>query len=311
MSNGQTTGQEYIKRNPGDLVTAEDWNGVQIQIRGDIDKQVKTAINNIPSVKKADDAGTLAGKTADELTKEIIDKVLKEIPQRTGYMQLFKVLKVGEEKVIKHGLKANPVTDVYQLDYFEVVCAKGEAKEDQTPQWVNFYLYHTNEKKPRVAGRSIEIEPVDHQPFKILFKDMLERYHVKYTDTSSLDDLELEFWKAFFADPNDEFDTEQYCHSPWFEKCCGEQRTVTQLKQRGDWDDIWFKMEPRKTINYPIPVEAGLQPPAPTQVQMVHFDFDTLGIELLVAPIYPANLSNNGAPLINTKELKVMLLLKV
>src|SRR5262252_1693576 len=67
--------------------------------------------------------------------------------------------------------------------------------------------------------------------------------------------------------PNDEFEEDQYCHSPWFEKCCGEQRTVGELKKRGDWDDIWFQMRPRKTINFPVPPTAETPlTPAPTQV---------------------------------------------
>ena len=123
---------------------------------------------------------------------------------------------------------------------------------------------------------------------------MLHLFDVKYTDTSSLDDLETEFWKAVFSGLNDQFDEDQYCHSPWFEKCCGEQRSVATLKGRGDWDDIWFQMRPRKAVNImpanslPIVPTPPVPPPGATNnVQVVHFDLDTIGVQLLVDPFYP------------------------
>jgi hypothetical protein len=60
-----------------------------------------------------------------------------------------------------------------------------------------------------------------------------------------------EFWQAFFSDPNDRFDDDQYCYSPWFERCCKEQQSVRKLKQNGDWDDMTFQFRPRKSVNYP------------------------------------------------------------
>jgi hypothetical protein len=193
--------------------------------------------------------------------------------------------------------------------------------------WVNFYLYHTSERRIRFLGPSVtpvDIEPPDVQPFRIPFADMLELYHVDTPDDSTLDELETGkkgFWDTFFASPNyDEFDADQYCHSPWFEKCCGEKRSVAELKRGRDWDNIWFKMMPRKTVNYPAPSypsggattwqfpTATGNAPGPTQIQVVHFDFDTLGIKLLTAPVY---LSEWNVPDAVKDEIKVMLLLKV
>lgn len=308
----------YISRNPGDLITAGDWNGVQVDIKKDIDQRIGKAIGDITKVPKAGDAETLGSKSADQLTQEIIQKALEELPLRTGYRRTFNRLTVGKEKEIKHGLGGFPLVDVYQLDYFEVVCAKGETKEDQRTQWVNFYLYNTSERRLRKPESSatppfVDIEPPDAQQFKVLFSDMLNLYSVRYTDDTTVDDLETDFWKAFFAYPlNDEFDPDQYCHSPWFEKCCGERRTVKNFKDRGDWDDIWFKMVPRKTVNYPPAVGApGIQP-APTQIQVAHANFDTLVVKLLAKPVYeilPAG--QPPLPGVSENELKIMLLLKV
>jgi hypothetical protein len=303
----------YITRNPGDLITAEDWNDVQKKIKENIAKQIQDAIQKVDNVPNAANAHKLENQTPEELTNDILEKVRQELPTRTGYRKLFKRLKKGEEKVIKHQLEACPLVDVYQLDYFKVICSEDDEK---SAGWVNFYLYHTSEKRirftdPNVTSKTtinVDIEPKEGTPYRIPFKDMLALYKVSYTETTSLGDLETEFWKAFFAEPNDSFDDDQYCHSPWFDRCCGEKRTVGDLKQKGDWNDLWFKMQPRKTINYSL--TATNPTPAPTQIQVVHFDFDNLGIKLVTDPVLPTPEGEEG-PVSPPDELKVMMLLKV
>jgi hypothetical protein len=304
----------YIPHKPGDLITAEDWNDVQKKIKEDIAKQVKDAIEKVDNVPNADNAHKLENQTPDELTNDILEKIRQELPKRTGHRMLFKRLVKDKEKVIKHDLDAPPLVDVCQLDYFKVVCSADEQKHIA---WVNFYLYHTSEKKIRFTEGStretieIELSP----PYRIPFNELLSLLKVKYTDSTSLDDLDSEFWKALFADPNDQFDETQFCRSPWFDKCCGDQRTVGDLKSRGDWNDLWFQMRPRKTINYPAGATVSEPTPAPTQIQVVHFDFETLGIKLLLDPVYPTEQTTadaaNSVEAINPQELKVMVLLKV
>jgi hypothetical protein len=307
--------EPYIKRNPGDLVTAEDWNDLQKKIQDDIAKEVKDAVDGITTVSNAENSAKLENKTPEELAEQIVKRALAELSKVTGYRNYFKRLKLKEEKVLEHGLEACPLVDVYQLDYFAVVCSEDEQKEKM---FVNFYLYHTSEKKIRFTPpaaapvETIEIEPLGSTPYRFAFSDMLARYKVKYTDTSTLDELETEFWKAFFSAPNDEFDDDQYCHSPWFDRCCGDRRTVADLKKAGNWDDIWFKMKPRKTDNYSI--EVAVNPTAaPTQIQVVHFDFNTLGLELLSDPVLPAESEAFPKafrdPIVEKHELKVMVLL--
>ena len=331
----------YIEHSPGDLLTAEDWNDLQLDIKKDITTQVEDAFKKVKSVEvdKAMNAEMLGGKNVEDLTNEIVQKALSKIPMMTGYRMIFKRLEPStpvtdinnvpvpdKMKVIHHGLKACPQVDVYQLDYFRVVCSTGDDKDDQNEAWVNFYLYHSSERRIRLPGGkppSVEIETIDQQPYKIPFKDMLDLFKGKYgftwTPDTTLDDLETDFWKSFFHSPNDDFEEDQYCHSPWFEKCCGEKRTVAELISAGSWDDIWFQMRPRKTINYPtptVPPPATPNPtqPAPTQIEVTHFDFNTLGIALLMNPDYPPDPGTPTDPP-STKykrdELKVMLLLKV
>jgi hypothetical protein len=345
----------YIPRFAGDLLSADDWNKLQIDIKNDIAGQIEKAIGQIDNVKHAGDADKLDGKTLEEITKDIVQKVLEDIrAHERGYKRLFKRLELCKEQIIAHGLDACPLVDIYQLDYFLAVCAKGETPEEESVDWVNFYLYHSTERRIRIPpdnpankAITIDIEPTDTQVARLKFSDLLSLYHVSYTDTTDLEELEAAFWAAFI--PNDEFDSDQYCHSPWFEKCCGERRSVKELKDRQDWDKIYLKWMPRKTVNllssafgntgqgqknalFPdLFVAASCTNPnpptqitaAPTQIQVVHYDFNTIGVKLVDEPVYPADqvksgtlkdINGNPMPVLPDdfqKEIKVMLLLKV
>jgi hypothetical protein len=313
--------EPYVITHPGDLITAELFNGVQEKIKEDIGKQIDEAVKGIKSVDQAGDAGKLGGKTPDELVDEVVKKALAELSKKESYYQLiFKRLRKNEQVVLKHNFDGLPLVDVYQLDYFEVICAEGEEKEDRENKFVNFYLYHTDEREQKstlsTGPKKINIEPTDgkHEPFKIRFDRMLAEVGVKPTETQSLGDIVTEFWDALFSMPNcDQFDPDQYCHSPWFQKCCGENRSYAQLKARNNWDEIWFQMRPRKQINFPWfpPAAAELPPILPNNVEVVHLDFDKVGVELLRAPVYSKELvPATGDPKINKDELKVMILLK-
>lgn len=324
-----TTPGPYVKTSDGDLITANLFNGVQSTIRQDIGDQIKQAISGIKAVDQAGDSAKLGGKTPKELEEAILQRVLSEIPKQRDHRMIFKRLTKDREKVIEHNLYRCPLIDVYQLDYFPVICATGEGKDDRRDAYVNFYLYHSSENRFKSVATppagTFEIEPTDgrQRPFRIPFTQMLQLYNVPFTDSSSLEDLETEFWKKLFEGPtNDEFDEDQYCHSPWFEKCCGEQRTVGALKSRGNWNDIMFQMRPRKVARFPkSPVDQLSElegiPSARADVMAMHFDFNSLGLRLLSDPVYPnlatdpaLHIADNLSAAAN-KEIKVMVLLKV
>jgi hypothetical protein len=358
----------YVEVTAGQLITASLFNTVQTDIRSDIAGQIKQVLDEAKhqEVDLAADAKTLDGKTIADLEKELLDDILKKLPGLIGnYRRIFKRLEVCQEEVIKHDFKVMPLVDVYQLDYFLVVCARGEKPEDRAEAFVNFYLYNDGERTIRtqaldtktntVKSVVVDIELRDATPFRVKFSDMLDLYGVQYTETTTLDELENHFWNAFF-DPqtlNDRFDSDQYCHSPWFEKCCGEQRSVADLKAHSDWDHIWLKWHARKTVNFPMTKATatagtqadqpgtGVEPvgraggggvvvtgpgaascpnpgPAPTNIQVVHFDASQIGITLLEKPVYIPSPDPHGqpgaGPILNGQdnlgELKVMVLLK-
>jgi hypothetical protein len=337
----------YLERSPGDLITAEDWNDLQRRVRRDIGDTTKKAVEELTRVQAAGNADKLEGKSLNELIDEVVRRAVQEIRAESGYLQLFKVLRLGEDNIVKHSLKLCPLVDVYQLDYFQVVACEDK---DTYPAWATFYLHHEGEDRVRYAKGatrgSLSIQPERGPEFKLKFAEMLSRYKVSYDDETSLSDVENDFWQAFNSDPNDRFSDDQHFHSPWFDKCCREEKTVGEAKHNGDWDDLYIQMRPRKTINYPasllnpalqdktvdviepIPTKAtelrigttsALVQPAPTQVQVTHYDFDTLGLKLLALPVYPNELfaADNPAGSLEEqiagvrRELKLMVLLKV
>lgn len=310
---------------PGDLITANLFNGLQDKIKQDTNKQIEDAIKGIMSVPESGDAGKLGGKTPAEFKKEILDEALAQIPKRTGYRRVFKRLEVNKPQVIPHNLKAFPLVDAYQLDYFPVVCADGEDKENK---YVNFYLYHSDEGEQKKVGPppqkqkiTIESTKAGEWVFKISFDQMLKDLEIDYTDHSqSIADLVSKFWEKLFAPPNDTFDPDQYCNSEWFERCCGDNRSLNMLLQRHNWDNLRFKMVARKTINSPYPTVGQPQTAAdwpaayPNNLEIVHLDFNNIGINLLRLPFYDKPLIEGDKPNdinFEQKELKVMLLLKV
>jgi hypothetical protein len=308
----------YVERAPGNLLTAEDWNTMQRKIHGDIRATSQAAADAVTHVASADDSSHLEGKDIDDLTAEVTKRVLDEIRGRTGYQQLFKILKAGEVTELKHDLGTAPLVDVYKLEYFEVACREDE---DTHPAFATFYLSHSDERRVRVTDEggkrlTIDIQPKDFPEVGIPFADMLTRYNVQYKDTTSLADLEVEFYKVFFSAPNDQFGDDQYCHSPWFERCCKEDQSVKEIKEKGDWDDIIFHVRPRKSINFEATgVEDELTFPRPSKVFVQHLDNNRTAIWFEGLAVHDGGDETRAREYIGEDEfdheLKVMVLLKV
>lgn len=314
----------YDEQAPGNLLTADSWNSMQLKIYDDIRATAQQAAAGITHVASADDAAHLEGKDLAALTAEVTRRVLDDVRTRSGYQQLYQVLKDGEPTVLEHGLGTFPLVDLYKLEYFEVVCRE----DDETrPAFATFYLHHSSERRVRVADgetrRSIDIQPKDSPELGIPFADMLTRYAVEYTDTTSLDDLETEFWKAFFRDPNDQFGDDQYCHSPWFERCCKQNTSVAELKSSGDWNDLIFQVRPRKTVNLVAsPNGENGSNPRPANITVQHLDNNRTAL-LFRGPALVDGARNSDNVSVESRardyigaeefdgELKVMVLLKV
>ena len=286
---------------PGQLITAEAMNAMQAMMRAEIGTQIAKALEALTEIDKSKDSDALGGDSSEDLLKKFLEKAMQQFPSHTGYMKLFKVLEHDERNLIEHELKLCPLVDLYELMSFEVVCAHDDDKHNEE---VRFFLYHSSEKKIRNDDVTIEIETTGEPPFSIPLSELLDYLNVEYTDESSLGDLETEFWKAMFAPPNDAFDPADYCHSPWFERCCREERTVGSLKAKGDWDDLKVKMQPRKSVNPPADTPGGDSVRYPRGILVEHHDFDRLSLTLKERIIGPDG-DEQGLPLCVMALLKV------
>lgn len=302
--------EPFTKFEPGQLITAEAMNAMQGKMRAEIASQIVEALAALVEIDKAKDSDALDGLTAEDLLKKFLEQAMQQFPSHTGYRKLFKVLEHDERNVIEHELKLCPLVDLYEMKPFQVVCAHDD---DQHLEDVRFYLYHSSERRLRFEGASVEIEASGEPPHRLPLEGLLDYLGVEYSDETGLGDLETELWKAMFAPPNDVFD--DVCHSPWYERCCREERTVGSLKSKGDWDDLWCKFWPCKTVNPPADrigddgtvIETVRHPRG---ILVEHHDFDRLSLTLkeeILPPVDPNAPDLEREP----QPLCVMVLLKV
>jgi hypothetical protein len=171
----------------------------------------------------------------------------------SGTLRVFKRLRRNRMNLVRHGFGTMPLVDVYELEQFDVVSSADEISDAQQ---VQFYVYHTTDASARVRGPDggttrITVDDSESRDLRIPFDQALKLARVKYNDRSTLGDVVVEFWSAFFTDPSDTFDETSYGNSPWLDRAVGDRRTVAELKRGGGWDDLFLQFRPRKTINWP------------------------------------------------------------
>jgi len=285
----------YNEQIPGNLITVEIWHELQRKIKADIQGQITAAKDEIKKagVDKAGNADKLENKTKAQLTDEILKLAEALAAKRTDYRSYFRWINNEKEPVvIEHGLLNFPVVDVYELDPIDVICSEDE---ELSSAKVLFYLHHTSEmslskKVPTVADpdKTTLVKMTLDANFDIPFSEMLKHYGITPSEDATLDSLESDFWDAFFEKNGEKFDDradESTCHSPWFDRCCGDHRTVSQLKKAGDWDKLMFQVKPRKTVNLqeernPASIPVNL---VPANVEVTQLGFNRIGIRLTTA----------------------------
>jgi hypothetical protein len=302
--------QTYVKFEPGGLITAESMNDMQARIAADIAARIAAALAALTEIANAGDSDKLEGLTVQELLEQFLEKAMQELPKQTGYRKLFKRLPSNEWVTIEHMLATCPLVDVYELLDFQVVCAHDA---ERVVHRVRFFLYHSSEKKIRhpSGGGSVTIEEIDGPVYRIPLAQMLSLLAVDYNEKTSVQDLEEELWSKMFSDPNDDFDPEERCHSPWFERCCREERSVGSLKEKGDWDELWIKMMPVKTVHVRPDEDPDTDDtPRPSGLTVSHLDLNTVGLRYLRSQ-GPADDDPDGETDPDLETLRLMVLLKV
>jgi hypothetical protein len=239
----------YIPHSPGDLITADDWNGLQRKIKDDIHAQVEAGKEEVKheGVDKATNAEHFEGMSEKELEDKLDQRYAPKVHDHEGQSAYRRFIKEfssepGLDKVLlRHELGRFPLVDVYELhEVVDPVLAKrAKQKRDLSGCKILFYYGHADADalglRERVGRERVGIG--------IPFEEVLHELAVKYEDDDQIEDVLNDMWDAFMKDPNDEI---KHCTTDWVDECCGERRTVAELKEADDWDDLYVALRPRK-----------------------------------------------------------------
>lgn len=228
----------YIGRDPGDLITAEDWNGVQLKIKEDIDDRIDEAKEEIKTegVDRATNAEHFNNKSESEFVDGLDDRYAPKVHDHEGmsvyrrYIKEFSTDPGLDRVILHHDLGRFPLVDVYELlpiqvgdEFCKLLFYYGHADADRLDLFVR-------------VGR-------ERVPLGLPFEEVLRELQVEYEDDDTIEDVLNDLWEAFMKDPNDEI---HHCTTDWVDECCGERRTVADLKRADQWNDLYLALRPRK-----------------------------------------------------------------
>jgi hypothetical protein len=236
-----TETQPYITRTPGDPVTAGDWNDLQVQVKDDIAAQIAAAKTDIVAtgVQHADDADQFARRSDTQWLSELdkryapIGHVHEGPSAYRRYLKHFSTDPGLNEVLLEHHLGAFPLIDIYELTPIS-----GD-KDNPGPFSLFFYYGHVDEEK---YGLSVRVGR-ERARLGLHLERLLAELSVAYDDDSSIGDVVNDMWDALRQDPNDEL---AHGTSPWIDQCCGEARTVAELKRTQQWNDLYLGIKPVK-----------------------------------------------------------------
>jgi len=259
----------YISHTPGDPITAEDWNSVQVQIKEDIRGQIGKAEDEIRHgvVDKATDADKFADKSEADWTTELDQRYAAKIHDHEGQSVYRRYIKrfsgePGLDKVLlRHDLGRYPLVDVYEL------LPVNDAKFPNCK--ILFYYGHEDADPNDLWVKVIR----DRVPLGLPFDEVLGQLGVAYEDDDVIEDVLNDMWDALARDPNDEIN---HCQTTWVDECCGERRTVAQLKAAGNWDDLYLALRPKKRG---LVMTAGQKTAPAVEVAVTEVNYRTLLIE--------------------------------
>jgi len=276
--------EEYIKRNPGDLVTSEDWNEVQEMIKKDIADQVGRVETDLNEFKEEPvDAEKFGDNTPEEWTKEFDDRYVQHAELEAGwgeYRRYFKQIDLElaggsfEPAIIKHNLHRYPVVNIFELAKIEYETTSGD-----TPA-VKFLVYYAGHRDPVAENLMTRGEDDVHwgDPFDLF----LEQFGMSPNPTQLFDDVLNDLWGHMF-DPGlgqDHFKRESYGHSTYIQtEILDKDKTVEKLAGSGVWDDLRMAIRPQMIPVGP-PLVANTDTSSYHTVQVFHLSQDILEIRV-------------------------------
>jgi hypothetical protein len=288
----------YIPRNPGDLITSEDWNDLQCKVQEDIQNTATETEGKLKEegVSRADNADKFDGKTPKDWTDELDERYAPEVHDHEGMAGYRRYIKrfTGElDKVlIHHKLGRFPLVDVYRLMPVVGEKASDEIRTEFGHCKLLFYYGHADADNFGLA----------HQVYRekvklgLSFGPLLDELGVEYEDDDTIEDVLNDMWDAFMKDPNDEID---HCQTPWVEECCGKRRTVADLKKADQWNDLYVAILPLRILagdsvcgreEADIPPGGDIRRPCKMIVAQVNYDSIYLEVEELAENDPPLDL---------------------
>lgn len=262
--------EPYIKRDPGDLISAEDWNEVQHLIRDDINMQLDRVKQEIigGKVKEAENAEKFADSNRHDWLGFLDERYSPRGHGHEGRSVYRRFIKrfsnVTDDKILKvlleHNLGRFPLVDIYELKNVTDVAAD-EAKGiiDLTSYNILLYYGHEDSDKYKLYSKVYK----DRVPMGYPLEQLLDELQVEYEDDDTLRDVINDLWTAFLKDPNDEI---EHTETPWIKKCFEKRCTVAHLKKADEWPDIYVAIKPIK--------------PSASIATVTHVNYNTLNIEI-------------------------------
>lgn len=299
--------EEYIKRNPGDLITSEDWNELQVEIKEDIEAKINSAKEQIKKtgVERADNADKFDNKTPKNWTDELDERYAPKVHDHEGktvYRRYHRRFTDETPKAfLNHGLGRFPLVDVYELlEVSGKVTSSGDVKssDDHPPKF--FLYYHREEADKFDLNVTVYRTEV---PLGIPIQAVLDEYGIVWEEDDTLEDVRNDLWgfgkpPGLFTAPNN--DEISYASSPWIKD--KERLKIRKLDKNNEWPDIRLAFRPQKTELCcgagTTDVTAEKRPSMALPLHVTHINYDTLHLEV-------ANADQIDKP------LDVMLLLRI
>jgi hypothetical protein len=230
----------YIQRNPGDPITAEDWNAMQVEVKNHIANCIAAVKDEIrkTGVERADNSDRFATRSDTEWEQRLDERYAGRSHEHEGpsvyrrYIKRFSNQEGMREVFLEHGIGRFPLVDLYQLD---PVTQKSEFEHCK----LLFYYGHEDRD---AFGLDVAYGRTEHQ-LGLRFEAVLQELGLAYDGDDAIADVVDGMWRTFAADPNDEID---HCQTEWMNECCRENKTVDELKRAGQWEDFYVAIKPRK-----------------------------------------------------------------
>ncbi|MFN8475284.1 MAG: hypothetical protein U0822_24085 [Anaerolineae bacterium] len=285
----------YVEVHPGDLISAGLFNGMQQQIKEDIQSQIAKAKQDVidGGVKRADNADKFDSKSPKDWTDILDQRYAPRVHDHEGtasYRRYFRRMDAEETLlVIEHDLHRFPLVDVYRLEPLvvppDLIPTPASGTRPTAPQNTPFFLYYGHNELDALQQQPLFTKRLPRRVLGTPWELLLTEVGVQYNDDYSLNDVINDFLDAFFKAPGaDEMD---HMVSKWIDDH-RDSRTVATLKQRGEWDDIRWAVLPRKLADGLALVPGNDQVQQIVGVDIVHLSYDTVAIQLPANALQPA-----------------------